>query len=387
MRGHIRQRSPGCWAIVIDVRDPATGKRRRRWHSFKGTGREAQIERSRLISAMSGGTYVDPSRQTVAQHLDRWLVYMATQLSPRSHERYTELVTKHLAPALGGILLTKLRAAEIADAYGKALASGRRDGKGGLSAATVIYLHRILKQALAQAVIWGDIGRNPADAVKPPKAERRQMTTLDIDATATVLETARTTILFIPILLWVGTGARRGEIAALRWRHIDLDRAQIAISESAEQTKAGVRYKPPKSGRGRTIALPATMVQELRAHRARQAETLLKLGVRLSADTFVVAQADGSPFQPRSLTHAFRRFLAEHKLPRIRLHDLRHGHATAMLKAKIHPKIVQERLGHSTIAVTLDVYSHVVDGMQEDAAEIVDADLQAALNRRRQTIG
>jgi integrase len=204
---------------------------------------------------------------------------------------------------------------------------------------------------------------------------------------AEVVETARDTSLFIPILLWVTTGMRRGEVAALRWRHVDLDRAQISVEEAAEQTKGGVRYKSPKSGKGRTVALPATVVAELRSHRIKQAQALLKGGIRLSDDVFVVCQADGSPFQPRSLTHAFETFVARHDLPRIRLHDLRHAHATAMLKGNIHPKIVQERLGHSTISVTLDIYSHVLEGMQEDAAGIVDAALQAAINERRKKIG
>jgi len=164
-------------------------------------------------------------------------------------------------------------------------------------------------------------------------------------------------------------------------RHVDLNRAQISVEESVEQTKTGIRYKPPKNGKGRAVALSKSLLQELRDHRVRQAEKLLKIGVRLSEDTFVVAQADGSPLQPRSLTQAFRLFMAKHKLPRIRLHDLRHSHATAMLKNKVHPKVVQERLGHSTIAVTMDIYSHVLEGMQEDAAEIVDAALQRALTR------
>jgi integrase len=387
MKGHIRERSPGHWAIVIDLPDPETGKRLRRWHSFKGTKREAQVECSKLITAIKGETYVDPSRQTLAQFLDKWLSYMASQLSPRGHERYTEIAKKNLVPTLGAICLTKLRSGHIADAYANALVSGRRDGKGGLSASTVVYMHRVLKQALAQAVAWHELVRNEADAVRPPKVERKPMKTFDTDGTAVLIEAARDTTLFIPILLAVTTGMRRGEVAALRWRHLDLDRAQISVEESVEQTKTGIRHKPPKSGKGRTVALSKSVVDELRNHRVRQAEALLKLGIRLSEDSFVVAQAGGSPFQPRSLTHAFQLFLAEQKLPRLRLHDLRHTHATAMLKSKVHPKIVQERLGHSTIAVTLDIYSHVLEGMQEGAVEVVDAALQAALAKRRNQIG
>ena len=234
---------------------------------------------------------------------------------------------------------------------------------------------------------WHELPRNEADTVRPPRVERKQMKALDTEGAAALLEAARDTTLFIPVLLGITTGIRRGEATALRWRHVDLDRGQISIEESAEQTRTGVRYKPPKSGKGRAVALPATVVKELRNHRIKQAQALLKFGIRLSDDNFVVAQADGSAFQPRSLTHSFALFVAEHKLPRVRLHDLRHTHATAMLKSRVHPKVVQERLGHSTIAITLDIYSHVLEGMQEDAAEIVDAALQAALNRRRNEIG
>jgi len=387
MKGHIRERSPGHWAIVIDLHNPETGKRRRKWHSFRGTKRKAQVKCSELIAAIKGETYVDPSRQTVGQYLDKWLTYMASQISPRSHERYTEIVKKNLAPVLGAVCLTKLRSRHIAEAYTKALANGRRDSKGGLSASTVVYMHRVLKQALAQAVAWRELVRNEAGAVEPPKVERKQMNVLDTNATAALIEAARDTTLFVPILLGVTTGMRRGEVVALRWRHVDLDKGQISVEESAEQTKTGIRYKPPKSGKGRTVALPKSVVDELRNHRIRQAEALLKLGTRLSEDAFVIAQADGNPLQPRSLTHAFELFLAKHKLPRVRLHDLRHSHATAMLKNKVHPKVVQERLGHSTIAITMDIYSHVLEGMQEDAAETVDAALQAALIKRRKEIG
>ena len=381
--GHLKERSAGHWAIVISVRDPATGKRKRQWHSFTGTKKEAQAERIKLLAAINAGTAIEPTKTTIAAFLDRWLAHMASQISPRSYERYTEIVKKNLVPALGAVILTKLQPATISAAYTKALASGRRDGKGGLSANTVVYMHRVLKHALQQAVRWNLLARNPADAVKPPKVERRRMMVYDTDQTANLIEAARHTRLFIPVLLGVTTGIRRGEAVALRWRNVDFGNAQLSIAESAEQTRAGVRYKPPRTARGAPWRFQRASWRKLRAHRVRQAQELLKLGVRLSDDSFVVAQADGSPLQPRSLTHAFELFLAAHKLPRIRLHDLRHTHATAMLKAGVHGKIVQERLGHSTIAITLDIYSQVVDGMQEEAAERVDAILREALNKHR----
>jgi integrase len=275
MKGHIRERSPGHWAIILDVRDATTGKRRRRWHSFHGTKRQAQIECARLISEMKGGTYVEPSKMTLAQFLERWLDNVKPRISPRTHERYTEIVRKNIIPALGAIHLIKLRPAQIAGAYSDALASGRRNGRGGLAPTSVIYMHRIIKQSLGQAVRWELLARNPADAVDPPKAERRTLTTYDIDQTAELLELLRGTRLRLPVLIAVMCGCRRGEIVALRWKHVDLDAGKMAIVESAEQTAAGVRYKPPKSGKGRSVTLSEMVVAELREHRLAQAEELL----------------------------------------------------------------------------------------------------------------
>ncbi|WP_419830608.1 tyrosine-type recombinase/integrase [Methylobacterium sp.] len=382
MKGHIRERSPGKWAIILDLRDPETGKRKRKWHSYAGTKRGAQKECARLITAIGGGDYVEPGKETVAAFLDRWLEHVRTLVSPRSHERYTELARKNIVPLLGNAVLTSLRPEQISSAYAKALVSGRRDGTGGLAPRSVHHMHRILRQALGQAVKWQILVRNPADAVDPPKVERTKMRALDANETATLLAHFRPTRMFVPILLGALCGLRRGEVTALRWRAVDFATGHLAIVESTEQTKAGTRAKDTKSGRSRRVALPSLAVEELRRHRARQAEELLKLGVRLTDDDHVFAQADGRPVQPNSLTHEFTRILALSKtLPRIRFHDLRHSHATQMLAGGVHPKIAQERLGHSSIAITLDLYSHVLPGMQEDAAAKVDAALRAAIDR------
>ena len=208
------------------------------------------------------------------------------------------------------------------------------------------------------------------------------MQVYDLAQTAELIEAVRGNRAFVPVLLAVLCGLRRGEIAALRWRNVDLTVSQLAVVESAEQTKAGIRYKAPKSGHSRTVALPATAVAELKAHRIAQAQELLKVGKRLSEDGFIVAQPDGSPLRPHSLGQMWTRFLADHPaLPRIRYHDLRHTHARHMLKAGVHPKIASERLGHSKIGITLDLYSHVLPNMQADAAAIVDEALAAALKK------
>jgi integrase len=365
MKGHIRERSPGHWAIVVEMREPETGRRRRKWHSFSGTKRQAQVECARLVSEIKVGTYVEPSKTTFAQFLDRWLDDVRNRVAPRTHERYAQICHKNIAPLLGAIPLAKLKPEQISEAYAKALATGRRKGNGGLSPRTVRQMHAIVKSALAQAVKWEHLVRNPAAAVRGPKVGRAAMQTYDLAQTAELIEAARGRRIFIPTLLAVLCGLRRGEIAALRWRHVDLSAAQLAVVQSAEQTADGVRYKEPKSGRGRTIALSATLLAELRTHRLKQAQELLQVGKRLSDDDFVVTRADGLPLRPHSLGQEWVRFLARNGgLPRIRFHDLRHAHATHLLSSGVHPKVASERLGHSKVGITLDLYSHVLPNMQ-----------------------
>lgn len=382
MKGHIRERSPGHWAIVIDLRDPATGTRRRKWHKFAGTKRKAQIECARLISEMQRGSYLEPNKITVAQYLDLWLADVRARVSPKTFERYQQVCHKNITPLLGDVLLPKLKPAQISQAYAMALISGRRKRIGGLSPRTVHHMHVILKGALTQAVKWDMLLRNPAAAVIPPKVGHAPMRTYDLNQTAELMEALQGKRIFAPTILAVLCGLRRGEITALQWRNVDLTVGQLAVVQSAEQTKAGVRYKEPKNGRPRTVSLSATVVAELKAHRARQAQELLKIGKRLSDDDFVVAQADGSPLQPHSLGQEWVRFLAGSTLPRIRFHDLRHAHATHLLASGVHPKVASERLGHSKVGITLDLYSHVLPNMQKDAVALVDDALHAAIEKR-----
>jgi integrase len=383
MKGHLKERSPGHWAIIIDIPDPITGKRRRKWHSFKGTKRQAQIECARLISVIQGGTYLEPSKTTVAEFLTRWLAHIKSQVTPKSYERYAGLVHQNIIPLLGAVHLTKLKPVQISHAYSAALVGGRRDDKeGGLSPRTVGHMHRVLKQALGQAVRWELLTRNPADAVDPPKVEWKPMQTYDLSQTAELIEAVRGTPILMPILLAVLCGLRRGEICALRWRNVDLIAGQLSVVESLEQTKAGLRFKSPKSGKGRTVALSATMIEELRAHRTQRAEGMLKLGIRLSDDDLVITHADGSIVQPIYVSQLWARAVQKTQLAHLRFHDLRHAHATHLLANGVHPKVASERLGHSRVGITLDLYSHVMPGMQEDAAAIVDNELQIAMQNR-----
>lgn len=281
-------------------------------------------------------------------------------------------------PALGNLPIAKLAPVHIRGFYNTLAEGGRSDGKDGpLAPRSRRQVHRVLSQALARAVGDQVIARNPCDVFRRqlPKVERKEMTTLDAEQSAALLDALREDRLYWPAMLALASGMRRGEILALRWRNVDLDRGSLHLVESLEQTKkGGVRFKPPKSGRGRSIVLPTFAVDELRRRRREQAEELLKAGVRQSGATLVCARADGEPFSPFSLTHAFFQFIAKSRgdLPRIRFHDLRHTHATALLAAGVHPKVVQERLGHATVTLTLDLYSHVVPSMQEDAVAKID---------------
>jgi hypothetical protein len=216
MKGHVRERGKGNWYAVLSMRTEA-GKRKVRFVSLpncKGK-REAQQECARIITEMSSGAYVEPDKTTLARFLERWLGQIKTQVSPRSYERYAEIVHNNIVPALGTVQLMKLRPEHISEAYGKALSGGRRDGKGGLSPQTVHHMHTILKQALNQACVWRAITHNPADLVRPPKVERSEMHTIDTNQTVDVMEAARGTRMFIPIMLGVLCGLRR-----LTWRPV-----------------------------------------------------------------------------------------------------------------------------------------------------------------------
>jgi integrase len=316
---------------------------------------------------------VEPSKTSLAAYLEKWLSHVERSIAPRTFERYQEIACKNLVPLLGQIFLTKLRPEQIAAAYARTLKTGRRDGAGGLSPRTVRHLHRVLTQAAA--VRWRILTYNPVDAVDPPKVERNSMAALNPSETARLLAQFRGTRMFVPVLLAAACGLRRGEIAALRWASIDLSRRQLSVLESAE------RFKETKSGPARTVTLPTLVVEELRLARLRQAEELLRVGVRLSDQNHLVAQLGRPALQPNSLTHEFVRLLGKSlTLPKIRFHDLRRTHVAHLLASGTHPKVAQERLGHSGVGITLDLYSHVLPGMQEDAAAKVDAVIRSAID-------
>jgi len=385
--GHIRQRSPNTFEIRYSLgTDAATGKRRIETTTVRGDRRAAERELRRLLRTLDTGEHVDPTRMTVREWLTTWLAAKREELSPKSHERYSEIVNNFLLPELGALIITKLAPAHIQSAYTKWASEGRRDCKpGGLSPRTRRHFHRILKSALTRAVEQQVLVRNPADAFKKrlPKVERKELNALTADQSAVLLQGIKHTRVYWPALLALSTGMRRGEVLALRWKNVDLERGSLRVVESLEQTKTGgLRFKAPKNNKARGITLPAFALEELLLLKRQQAEELLALGIRQTGEALLCARADGEPMQPRSLTHEFTRLVGRTKeIPRVRFHDLRHTHATQLLSSGVHPKVAQERMGHSTISTTLDLYSHVTQTMQEDAAIQLDAAFRPAISR------
>ena len=384
--GHTRERSPGSWELRYSLgTDPATGKRRVATTTVEGNRKDAEKELRRLLRTVDTGEHVDPTRMTLREWLATWLAAVRDEVSPKTHERYSEIVQNFLAPQLGSLPIGKVAPAHIQTAYAKWAVGGRRDGKaGGLSPQTRRHIHRILRAALSRAVEQQVIARNPADAFKKrlPKVERRTLATLNADQSARLLEAIAHSRVYWPVLLALSTGMRRGEVLAVRWKNVDLDHGALRVMESLEQTKTGIRFKPPKTGRHRVITLPAYAIEDLRRLKRQQAEELLALGVRQTGETLLCARADGEPHKPLSLTYEFARFMGRLKdLPRVRFHDLRHSHATQLLASGVHPKIASERLGHASVGITLDLYSHVTDTMQSDAAIKLDSAMQVAKGR------
>jgi integrase len=296
--GHIRERSPGSWELRYSLgTDPATGKRRTITTSLKGNREAAQKELRRLLRTIDTGEHVDPTCMTVRQWLETWLAAVRIEISPKSHERYSEIVANFLIPALGNLPIAKLAPAHIQNAYNQWSTGGRRDGKsGGLAPRTRRHIHRILKAALSRAVEQQVLARNPADAFKKrlPKVERRDLVTLSAGQSVRLLEAIKHTRVYWPALIALMTGMRRGEVLGLRWKNVDLERATLRVVESIEQTKSGLRFKAPKTEKARAITLPAFALDELRRLKAQQAEELLMLGIRQNGQTLVVGRRTAS---------------------------------------------------------------------------------------------
>ena len=382
MKGHVKQRSKGSWTIWIDIgRDPETGKRKQQTITVHGSKKDAERELRAILTRIEGGAHVKPTKLTVGEYLEQWLQdYAAVNTGPRTYEGYAGIVHGHLIPALGSIPLVALQPQHIQTYYSKALQSGRKDGKGGLSAQTIRHDHRVLFEALRHAVKQGMLIRNVAETVDPPHPEHKEMATLGLESVNKLLDAARRTPHYDLFYTALYTGLRRSELLALRWHRVDLELATLSVVETIHQLR-NRQYvtRQPKSKRGRRlVALSPSLAVLLREHRTKQEATRGRLGLQLLPNDLVFSHPDGTPLRPNSITRCFKDLANSIGLYGVRFHDLRHTHATLMLQQGIHPKIVSERLGHSSVAITLDTYSHILPGLQEAAARKFDEGLQTA---------
>ncbi|MGA2186260.1 MAG: tyrosine-type recombinase/integrase [Bryobacteraceae bacterium] len=384
MKGHIRRRGERSWAIILDLDRGPDGKRRQKWHTVQGTKKEAERKLTEILHSLATGSYIEPSETTVGEYLLRWLAdYAKINVGAKTYERYDGIVRNDLIPALGSIPLLKLQPLQIQAYYTAALQSGRKDGKGGLSAQTVLHHHRLLRKALAQAMRWNLLAANVADRVEAPHPRPKEMQPLDEAESADLIHAAEGTRLYVSILLAVTTGLRRGEILALTWSDVDLPGRRLFVRHALEETRNGVNVKEPKSRRGRrTVTLPAFVVDSLKVHKAEQELRKRALGAAYDDRGLVCCGEDGTIWSPSAFTSAYRALLARRKMKGIPFHALRHSHASQLLRDGVSPKIISERLGHSKVGFTLDVYSHLLPGMQEEAASHVESGIGEALKRR-----
>lgn len=369
MRGSIVKRGSGYSYVVSLGRDDETGRKRQKWVSGFRTKRDAQAALTEALGRVQAGQFADPGRATVAEFLANWLDAVTPSLRPSTVASYRMIVDHWLVPQVGQVRLASLTPGNLNKAYGRLLTGGGKGG-GPLSARSVRYAHTVLGKALSDAIEWGLLARNPARAAKPPRQARPEMKCWDVAEAKAFLSAVADDRLSAMWLLMVTTGLRRGEVAGLRWSDVDLDTGALAVRHALVTVDYKVLAAEPKTAKGRrTVALDPATVAALRQHRARQGEERVAAWAVWTESGLVFVQEDGRPYHPERLTIMFKRYVKEAKLPPIRLHDLRHTSATLALAAGIHPKVVQERLGHSSINITMDTYSHVVNGLQQEAAD------------------
>jgi integrase len=369
------------WTVILDDGRDAEGKRKqisKGGFRIKGDAERWYREQA---GRLDRGEYVEPSRLTFGTYLLAWLAAIRHTVRASTWESYERSVRVHLVPRLGHIPLQRLGPEDLSRAYADLLRDGRVDGQGGLSPGSVRYLHRTIHRALRDAVDWGKVTRNAADSAKRPTGASKEMVTWTAQELAQFLSSLEGDPLQVPILLAATTGMRRGEVLGLRWSDVDLDQGRLSVRQiltAPRDPATGAHtliFGEPKTARGkRSIKLDAQTVAALKVHRLEQEKVKRWGGQGWTGHGLVFWELEtGQPIHPDHFAKRFLRRVTLAGLPRIRVHDLRHTYATLALRAGVHVKVVSSRLGHASIAITLETYSHVLPDLDEDAAEVVAA--------------
>jgi len=374
MGGYVTLKGKKYYAVVEVGTDPLTGKRRRIWHPAGTTKRSAQRLLGQLLDDLDTNTFLEPEAITVARYLvDEWLPFTKNEIRHATFDSYRRNIENHVVPHIGAAKLQALRPLDLTRYYSTLLESGRRDGNGGLSAKSVRNIHQTLRKAFDDAVQLHYLRSNPAVGAKPPKPSGtstdtvRYWTAVELRSFLTRNRDHRHSYLWT---LAASTGMRRGELLGLRWRDVDLAAGRLSVRQTIISVGYEIMRSEPKTAKGaRTIDLDPGTVQFLRAHRAEQILEQRFIDHTDRDEDLVFCREDGDTYHPDFVRQSFERRVRASPVRRIRFHDLRHTHATLMLKAGIAPKIVSERLGHATVAFTMEVYAHVIPGMQAEAAK------------------
>lgn len=371
-RGQIIAKGENRWLVrVFTGRHPHTGKREYASESVRGTRRDADKALTALLARVDAGEFRKDSRERLGAFLTEWLDTVAKQsVSTRTYSDYTKFLTRYVVPEIGEVPLKDLTTRTIQGLYSDM--SNR-----GLSPNTIRLTHAPLRQALDTAVAWGLIEHNPAVGAKRPKLKRKERQTLTIEQVDLLLETYRNDSLHALWCLLLLAGLRPGEALALKWSDLQDNRLSIrrALTE-VETRKWEVGPTKTEDSTG-TITLPKTALESLQRHRQQQAKAILKAGDKYNReDQWIFADPEGNFLRPDSVAQRWGRLLKRAGLPPMRLYDTRHTHATLLLTAGVNPKIVSERLRHSSVSITLDTYSHVLREIESGVADTLDGLLE-----------
>lgn len=385
-RDGIRQLGPGRFQVVLDLGRDAKGKRHRQYQTVHGTYEEAKVLRAQLMADKARGEFVRRSDQTLGDYLEDWLTWKEPLLEERTWVRYAQLL-RSVIKELGTKRLQEVTPQDLETYYARCRKEEPGSKRGSLvSPTTIFHRHNTLKMALERAVQLGLLVKNPARLVEPPRRAKPRIFVLDESQCRQLLDACEGAPGGLETRLALMSGAREGEILGLTWRDIDFAVARMQIchplADHRRKTDSGTWYyfkETPKSGKSRYVDLDTDMLERLEAHRREQRKQRMKVGAAYNKDLdLVFATPLGEPIRPSALYKRFQDIARPLGFDAMRFHDCRHTHATLLLKASVPPHVVTERLGHSTVAFTLDRYGWVLPGQQREAAESFAARMSAA---------